>query len=82
MKVLLVFFVIASLSSGYDAFLVDTVINTISTVHGHVNNTINTVTNVANIANLGSQFLWDNALKPTVDTFTNSKHLNIDHKIQ
>ena len=72
MKAILLIFVIASLSCGYDAFLFDTVINTIGTVQGHVNNTINTVTNVANIANLGSQFLWDNALKPALDTFTSS----------
>ena len=78
MKSLLLIFVIASLSYGYDAFLVDTVINTISTVHGHVNNTINTVTNAVNIATIGGQFLWDNALKPAVDTFTNS---NYDFKL-
>lgn len=76
MKTILIIFVIASLSRGHDAFLFDTVINTVSTVHGHVNNTINTVTNAANIASLGSQFLWDNALKPTLDTFTNSNISN------
>ncbi len=82
MKYTLAFFLLLSCiaQNHYaDAFIVNLVSGAVSTLQGHVNNTVNTVSGhinnintAVNIANLGGQFLWDNALKPSLDTFTNS----------
>ncbi len=45
---------------------VDKVVNTVT-------GTVNTVQNTINTVNLGSQFLWDNALKPSLDVLQNSR---------
>ena len=47
-------------------------------IGGVVNGTLNTVNNVQTtigLVGLGSQFLWDNALKPSLDVLHNSINL-------
>jgi len=79
MKSAVVFLVFFACIAQNEAFIVNLIGGAINTIQNTVNNTVNTVNghidninNVVNIASLGGQFLWDNSLKPTLDTFTNS----------
>ena len=63
-------------SEGFIINLINGATNVASNVVGGVvNGTLNTVNNVQTtigLVTLGSQFLWDNALKPSLDVIHNS----------